>query len=72
MLNTLKEFARRNPVRVQAFITSTLLLLASIVKDFPAEIVATLILTTLGLGEYSQRLENTKTDEALQQEPPTE
>lgn len=72
MLDKLKTFARRNPVRVQAFVTSTLLLLASIYRDFPAEVVASLILATLGLGEFSQRVENNKTTEALQQEPPTE
>jgi hypothetical protein len=31
----------------------------------PAEALATFVLATLGLGEYTQRVENSKTDEAL-------
>jgi hypothetical protein len=63
-MTMIREFARRNPVRVQAFVTSTMLLLATI-WDLPAEALATFVLATLGLGEYTQRVENSKTDEAL-------
>lgn len=62
-MNALRTFARNNPVRVQAFVTSALLLLAS-VWDLPAEALATFILAALGLGEYTQRVENLKTAEA--------
>jgi hypothetical protein len=62
-MNALRTFARNNPVRVQAFVTSALLLLAS-VWDLPAEALATFVLAALGLGEYTQRVENLKTAEA--------
>lgn len=62
-MNALRTFARNNPVRVQAFVTSALLLLAS-VWDLPAEALATFVLAALGLGEYTQRVENFKTAEA--------
>lgn len=62
-MNALRTFARNNPVRVQAFVSSALLLLAS-VWDLPAEALATFVLAALGLGEYTQRVENLKTAEA--------
>ncbi len=62
-MNALRTFARNNPVRVQAFVTSALLLLAS-VWDLPAEALATFVLAALGLGEFTQRVENLKTAEA--------
>jgi hypothetical protein len=64
-MESLRTFARNNPVRVQAFVSSTLLLAAS-VWDLPAEALATFILAALGLGEYTQRVENLKTAEAFQ------
>lgn len=62
-MERIRNFARNNPVRVQAFVSSTLLLLAS-VWDLPAEALATFILAALGLGEFTQRIENLKTAEA--------
>lgn len=71
-MENIKAFVYKNPVRVQAFIMSGLLLVASYVGNFPVELVATLIFAALGLGEYGQRLENVKTLDALHEEPPTE
>ena len=64
-MERLRNFARKNPVRVHAFVTSALLLAAS-VWDIPAEALATFVLAALGLGEYTQRVENLKTAEAHQ------
>ena len=64
-MERLRTFAHNNPVRVQAFVSSTLLLAAS-VWDLPAEALATFILAALGLGEYPQRVENLKTAEAFE------
>jgi hypothetical protein len=64
-MERLRTFAHNNPVRVQAFVSSTLLLAAS-VWDLPAEALATFVLAALGLGEYTQRVENLKTAEAHQ------
>lgn len=65
-MERLRTFARNNPVRVQAFVSSALLLLAS-VWDLPAEALATFILAALGLGEFTQRIENVKTAEAYRE-----
>jgi hypothetical protein len=65
-MERLRNFARTNPVRVHAFVTSALLLAAS-VWDIPAEALATFVLAALGLGEYTQRVENLKTAEAYQE-----
>ena len=65
-MERLRNFARKNPVRVHAFVTSALLLAAS-VWDIPAEALATFVLAALGLGEYTQRVENLKTAEAYQE-----
>jgi hypothetical protein len=62
-MERLRTFARKNPVRVHAFVTSALLLAAS-VWDIPAEALATFILAALGIGEFTQRVENLKTAEA--------
>ena len=63
-METIRDFARKNPVRVQAFVSSALLLATSI-WDLPAEALATFVLAALGLGEFTQRVENAKTEEAL-------
>jgi hypothetical protein len=62
-MERLRNFARKNPVRVHAFVTSALLLAAS-VWDIPAEALATFVLAALGLGEFTQRVENLKTAQA--------
>lgn len=66
------DFARRNPVRVQAIVTSIFLIASAFFADFPAEAVATLVLSTLGLGEFAQRYEDFKTEAALHTDPAPE
>ncbi len=62
----IREFIRNNPVRVAAFVSSTVALLATVFfPELQTETVVVFALSALGLGEYAQRVENAKTDEAL-------
>lgn len=66
MLERLKGFAHRNPVRVTAWISASIALLLTVfAPDLPVEPVVVFVLSSLGLGEYAQRVENKKTVEAL-------
>lgn len=70
MFDSLKEFVYRNPVRVTAWVSASVaLLLSAFAPDLPVEPVVVFVLSSLGLGEYAQRLENKKTVEALYMEP---
>lgn len=73
MLDKFKQFAYRNPVRVTAWVSATVaLLLTAFAPDLPVEPVVVFVLSSLGLGEYAQRMENKKTVEALYMEPDEE
>jgi CBS domain containing-hemolysin-like protein len=72
-MQKLKDFAYNNPVRVAAFVSAFVALFAPLFSDaIPVETVAAFILSSIGLGEYAQRTENKKTDEALFTEVPEE
>ena len=72
-MQKLKDFVYNNPVRVAAFVSSAVaLLVAFVVPDAPTEPAIAFVLSALGLGEYAQRAENRKTDEALFTEVPEE
>jgi hypothetical protein len=72
-MGKIKAFAYNHPVRVVAWVTSTVALVLSVISsDIPTEAVTMFILSTLGLGEFAQRAENKKTDEALFSEIPSE
>jgi hypothetical protein len=72
-MQKLKDFTYNNPVRVAAFVSSAVaLLIALVVPDAPTEPAIAFVLSALGLGEYAQRAENRKTDEALFTEVPEE
>lgn len=72
-MEKIKAFVYNNPVRVAAFVSSAVALVASfLVPDVPTETVVAFVLSALGLGEYAQRAENRKTDEALFSEIPNE
>ena len=73
MMNKIKAFVYNNPVRVAAFVSSTVALVVSfVVPDVPVEPAIAFVLSALGLGEFAQRAENKKTDEALFSEIPSE
>ena len=70
-MGKIKAFTYNNPVRVATWVTSTVALVLSVISsDIPTEAVTMFILSTLGLGEFAQRAENKKTDEALFTEIP--
>lgn len=70
-MSKLSVFVRRNPVRIAAWVSSTVaILMAAVWPDMPVQPVVTFVLSTLGLGEYAQRVENSKTDAALHTLPP--
>jgi hypothetical protein len=72
-MEKVKDFIYNNPVRVAAFVSSAVaLLVAFVVPDAPTEPAIAFVLSALGLGEYAQRAENRKTDEALFTEVPEE
>lgn len=71
IMQKVKDFVYNNPVRVAAFVSSAVaLLIAFVVPDAPTEPAIAFVLSALGLGEYAQRAENRKTDEALFTEIP--
>ena len=72
-MNRLRDFARRNPVRVAAWVSATVAIIVGVLwPDMDVEPIITFVLATLGLGEYAQRIENAKTAEALATPPPGE
>jgi hypothetical protein len=72
-MKKIKTFMYGHPVRVAAWVSSTVALVLSVISsDIPTEAVTVFILSTLGLGEFAQRAENQKTDEALFSEIPVE
>ena len=72
-MNKIKAFVYNNPVRVAAFVSSAVaLVVAFVVPDVPVEPAVAFVLSALGLGEFAQRAENAKTDEALFTEVPEE
>jgi len=69
-MKAIKQFAHQNPVRVAAFVSSAVaLIISAIMPEVPTEAAVAFVLSSLGLGEYAQRIENIKTDEALFTDP---
>lgn len=72
-MSKLKSFVERHPVRVAAWVSSTVaIVLAAVAPDLPVEPVVVFVLSTLGLGEYAQRVEDKKTEAALWTDPSEE
>lgn len=64
-LKKLKDLARKHPVRIAAWVSSTVVLIVTLVSpDVDPNAAVMFVLSTLGLGEYAQRVENKKTKEA--------
>lgn len=65
-MEKIKAFIHRHPVRVTAFVSSFVaLVITAISPDIPTEPAVIFVLSALGLGEYAQRVEDKKTEEAL-------
>ena len=69
-MNALKNFVMKHPARVAAWVSSTVAIVVTVVNpDLPIAAITTFVLSTLGLGEFAQRVENGKTDAALWTDP---
>ena len=70
-MEKIKAFIYNNPVRFASFVSAAVAMLAPLFSDsIPVPTVVGFILSVVGLGEYAQRTENKKTDEALFTEIP--
>lgn len=66
----LKNFVHKHPARVAAWVSSTVAIVATAVgTDIPLTVLTTFVLSSLGLGEFAQRVENGKTETALWTDP---
>lgn len=64
-MKRIKEITRKHPVRVAAWVSSTVVLLVTVLTpELDPNVAVVFVLSTLGLGEYAQRVENDKTAEA--------
>jgi hypothetical protein len=69
-MEKIKSLIHRNPARVAAFISSAVALIVSYISpEIPVEQAIIFVLSSLGLGEYAQRVENDKTEAALWTDP---
>lgn len=69
-MSKLKSFVQKNPARVAAWVSATVaIVMAAVAPDMPIEPVVVFVMSTLGLGEYAQRVEDKKTDAALWTDP---
>jgi hypothetical protein len=67
----MRNFIDKNPARVAAFISSSVaLILTAVNSDMPVEGTVVFIMSVLGLGEYTQRKEDAKTQAALLETSP--
>lgn len=65
-MKKIKELIHKHPVRVAAWISSTVVLIVTAISpDIDPDAAVIFVLSSLGLGEYAQRVENKKTAEAL-------
>lgn len=64
-MSHIRKFIRKHPARVAAFVASAVALaMNALAPDLPVDQAVIFVLAALGLGEYAQRVENTKTQEA--------
>ncbi len=69
-MEKIKSLIHRNPARVAAFISSAVALVVSYISpEIPVEQAVIFVLSSLGLGEDAQRVENEKTEAALWTDP---
>lgn len=69
-MDAIKDFIHRNPVRVASLVTALVALAVDhFHADLPVDTIVFIVLSALGLGEYAQRVENSKTVGALYTDP---
>lgn len=68
-MTKIKEVLHKHPVRVAAWVSSTVVLIVTAVSpELDPDAAVIFVLSSLGLGEYAQRVENKKTTEASHSE----
>ncbi|MGI9142020.1 MAG: hypothetical protein ACR2IJ_02410 [Fluviibacter sp.] len=68
-MRKIRAFIRKHPARVAAFVASAVALAVNAAApNLPVDQAVVFVLAALGLGEYAQRVENTKTQEAQENE----
>ena len=61
-MKKIKELIHAHPARVSAWVSSTVILvITALSPDINADAAVIFVLSSLGLGEYTQRVENKKT-----------
>ena len=61
-MKKIKELIHAHPARVSAWVSSTVVLvITALSPDINADAAVIFVLSSLGLGEYTQRVENKKT-----------
>lgn len=69
-MKKVREFVKKNPARIAALVSSIVaLVVTALLPDLPVDEAVVFVLAALGLGEYAQRVENAKTEEALHTDP---
>lgn len=67
-MKKLKELVQKHPVRIAAWVSSTVVLVVTAISpDIDPDAATIFVLSSLGLGEYAQRVENKKTIAAAQE-----
>jgi len=69
-MTRIKDYIRKNPARVYAFVFALAAFIARMCPQMPIEAVVVLLLAFLGIGDRVQRVEDQKTLKALYTEPP--
>lgn len=68
-MKKIKELVRKHPVRIAAWVSSTVVLVVTAISpDIDPDAAVIFVLSSLGLGEYAQRVENKKTAQASHSE----
>lgn len=64
-MKSIRRFIRKHPARVAAFVSAAVALgVNAVAPEMPVDQAVVFVLAALGLGEYAQRVENAKTQEA--------
>lgn len=67
-MKKVKELVQKHPVRIAAWVSSTVVLVVTAISpDIDPDAATIFVLSSLGLGEYAQRVENKKTIAAAQE-----
>lgn len=67
-MKKLKELVQKHPVRIAAWVSATVVLVVTAISpDIDPDAATIFVLSSLGLGEYAQRVENKKTIAAAQE-----